>query len=88
MTTTIKTMLCLVASLAMGLVTEESAAEDGKMLKKAGNGVEVDISRPYYDSDPTVIQEKLKIVVFKGGFGIFEGGQNYAKAFGAESSMM
>ena len=85
MTTTIKTMLCLVASLAMGLVTEESAAEDGKMLKKAGNGVEVDISRPYYDSDPTVIQEKLKIVVFKGGFGTFEGGQNYAKAFGAEA---
>ena len=55
------------------------------MLRKASNGVEVDISRPYYDSDSTVIQEKLKIIEFKGGFGTFEGGQNYAKAFGSDA---
>ena len=59
-----KTTLCLVTVLAMGLVSDNSTAEDGKMLKKASNGVEIDISRPYYDSDPTVIQEKLMVLEF------------------------
>jgi len=54
-------------------------------LKKASNGVSVDISRPYYDSDKTVIQDKLKTIEFKGGFGTSEGGKNYARAFGKEA---
>lgn len=65
--------------------TSPENAEPTKNLKEAGNGVEVDISRPYYDADPTVIQGKLRIIEFAGGFGTFEGGRNYAKAFGAEA---
>ena len=51
-------------------------------LKRAGNGVEVDISKPYYDSDKTIIQKKLKVAEFSGGFKSFDGGKNYAKVFG------
>jgi hypothetical protein len=80
MKTSVTTILCLIA---VGIVSDEAFAQDA--LKKAGNGVEVDISRPYYDADPTVIQEKLKVLEFRGGFGTFEGGQNYAKAFGRDA---
>ena len=54
-------------------------------LREAGNGIKVDIGRPYYDSDPTVIQKKLKTVEFRGGFGSYEGGLNYVRAFGEEA---
>ncbi len=80
MKTSVTTILCLIA---VAVLSDEAFAQDA--LKKAGNGVEVDISRPYYDSDPTVIQEKLKVVEFRGGFGSFEGGKNYAKVFGREA---
>lgn len=53
--------------------------------REASNGVKVDISRPYYDPDDTVIQKKLKVVEFRGGFGTYEGGLNYAKGFGKEA---
>ena len=76
--------LCIVATFAISVFDSQCDAQD-KNIKKAKNGVEIDVSRPYYDSDPTVIQEKLKIVEFRGGFGTYEGGQNYAKAFGAEA---
>ena len=51
-------------------------------FRTASNGVVVDIGRPSYDPDHTVIQTKLKILEFKGGFSTFQGGENYAKAFG------
>ena len=73
-------------AVIIGLVfTAESRAQDAKILKEAANGITVDISRVYYDPDPTVIQEKLEVLEFKGGFNSFEGGRNYAKAFGKEA---
>ena len=84
MRTSTSTIFCLVAISAIGVFASPSNAQD-KNMKKAGNGVEVDISRPYYDADPTVIQEELKVIEFRGGFGTFEGGRNYAKAFGREA---
>lgn len=48
----------------------------------AANGIGVDIDRPYYDADRTVIQDELPVVEFEGGFGTFEGGQAYVRAFG------
>jgi hypothetical protein len=51
-------------------------------VKLAGNGIGVDIDRPYYDADQTVIQDELPVVEFAGGFGTFEGGQAYVRAFG------
>lgn len=50
--------------------------------KFAANGVGVDIDRPYHDPDPTVIQDELQVVEFEGGFGSFDGGQEYVEAFG------
>lgn len=54
-------------------------------LKLAANGVRVDIDRPYYDADRTVIQDELPVVEFEGGFGTFEGGQAYVRACGVEA---
>ncbi len=54
-------------------------------LKEASNGVRVDIAKPYFDSDKTVIQEELTVVEFKGGFNSFRGGRNYAKIFGRKT---
>jgi hypothetical protein len=51
-------------------------------IRTAGNGVKVDISRSYYDPDNTVIQNELKVLEFDGGFDTYQGGENYAKAFG------
>jgi hypothetical protein len=51
----------------------------------AANGVTVDIGRPYYDADPTVIQRELAVVEFEGGFGTFDGGRNYVRAHGREA---
>lgn len=76
---------CLIAVIISSVFSAESRAEDANIFKEAGNGIKVDISRPYYDPDPTVIQEKLKVLEFKGGFNSFEGGRNYAKAFGNEA---
>jgi hypothetical protein len=59
-----------------------SASGQSEKLKVGGNGVTVDVGRDYYDADPTVIQSELKILEFEGGFGTFEGGKNYVKAFG------
>jgi hypothetical protein len=74
---------CLIVSLIIApIATIAIAAENTGSLKKAGNGVQVDISRPYYDPDPTVIQDKTIVLEFKGGFGTFEGGRNYVKTFG------
>ncbi|MHC5061668.1 MAG: C45 family autoproteolytic acyltransferase/hydrolase [Planctomycetota bacterium] len=84
MKTTLAIKIIFSAMVAMALPIQ-SAAQDGQMLRKAANGVEVDISRTYYDPDNTVIQDKLKVIQFKGGFGTFEGGRNYTKAFGKQS---
>lgn len=54
-------------------------------IKTASNGVEVDISKPYYNPDMKVIQDKMIILEFKGGFDTKEGGRNYVKAFGKEA---
>ena len=54
-------------------------------FREASNRVKVDIGRPYYDPDDTVIQKKLKVIEFRGGFGTYEGGLNYANAFGREA---
>jgi len=51
-------------------------------IRTASNGVKVDISRSYYDPDNTVIQNELKVLEFDGGFDTYQGGENYAKAFG------
>ncbi len=55
-------------------------------MSKAGNGVEVDISRPFYDADPTIIQEKLKVLEFEGGFGTFEEVGSTQTALGVQRS--
>ena len=52
-------------------------------VQLAANGIGVDIDRPYYDADRTVIQDELPVVEFEGGFGTFEGGQAYVRAFGS-----
>ena len=80
-----KTQLAITMTLIvmLSMVPRQTAAQD-KTLRKGANGVEVDIGRPYYDPDNTVIQDKLKIIEFQGGFGTFQGGQNYAKAFGTQ----
>ena len=54
-------------------------------VKEASNGVRVDIGRPYFASDKNVIQDKLKVVEFGGGFNTFRGGKNFAKLFGKEA---
>ena len=54
-------------------------------LRTAGNGVTVDIGRPSYDPDNTIIHDKLKIIEFAGGFSTSQGGENYAKAFGVDT---
>jgi hypothetical protein len=71
----------ILATLSAVFATASIAAPT-KIMKKAGNGVEVDIGRPYYDADPTVIQDKTIVLEFKGGFDTVEGGRNYVKAFG------
>lgn len=76
-------IICIAATIAIGEFDSTSDAQE-TIIKKAANGVEVDISRPYYDADPTVIQEELIVLEFQGGFDTFEGGVNYAKVFGKE----
>jgi len=66
--------------LSLMLTSDQTYAQAN--MKEASNGVKVDIGRPYYDSDKTVIQDKLKVIKFTGGFGTYKGGKNYAKAFG------
>lgn len=55
---------------------------DDSRFSPASNGIAVDIGRPYYNPDNTVIQKGLNVFEFQGGFGTYQGGKNYAKAFG------
>jgi len=55
---------------------------DDSNFRTTGNGVAVDIGRPYYAPDNTVIQKDLNVLEFQGGFGTYQCGKNYAKPFG------
>jgi hypothetical protein len=72
--------ICVAAVLISAVFSAQICAQE--MNKEAANGVTVDIGRPYYDADPTVIQDKMVVLDFKGGFSTLEGGRNYARAFG------
>lgn len=69
------------------MTVDKTSGEVGhtSVVKTAANGVSVDIGRPYYDPDPTVIQDELTVLEFEGGFGTFTGGQNYARTFGQQA---
>ena len=83
MKTTIGIISTVLLACSMLLTGNLAYAEPN--FKQASNGVKIDISRPYYDSDKTIIQSKLKVIEFEGGFGTYEGGRNYARAFGTEA---
>ena len=76
---------CFTGILTLSLVLLSGLVYAEPNFKQASNGVKVDIRRPYYDSDKTVIQDKLHVIEFQGGFGTYEGGKNYARAFGREA---
>jgi hypothetical protein len=77
-----RTRLALITTLLLSIFSSTLIAQN---MKTASNGVEVDISKPYYNPDMTVIQDKMTILEFKGGFDTKEGGRNYVKAFGKEA---
>ena len=83
MNTTIRPVSTVLLGFVM-LLTGNLAYSEPNFIQ-ASNGVKVDINRPYYDSDKTVIQDKLKVIEFAGGFGTYEGGKNFARAFGREA---
>jgi len=76
------TNLALISTLLLSVFSSTLIAQN---IKTASNGVEVDISKPYFNPDLKVIQDKMIILEFKGGFDTKEGGRNYVKAVGKEA---